>query len=309
MAVGIERMTTEPQQRMPTERMLDWAVAAMGGGARITKIRTLHGDDPPWLLSIEHDGGTTEAVLRGGPPNPRVGPRMIATGAAALGVAERHALRAPRLIAADVQGDVTGAVTTLETLVPGSTTWPSPPSAKRLRAAGAALARVHSVPMAPAEHLPFRPRPIAVDDFAGARRKGRMPTTPLLEEADRLVTAHGLPTGGTVFVHGDVWPGNIIWTDDDVPVLIDWKTAGVGAPSVDLGGLRNQLNIMFGAEAPDLVLDGWQQATGTEARDVAYWDAVAALNTRTELDNEYGIAGATDRRDAFLAAAVANLGT
>ena len=85
-----------------------------------------------------------------------------------------------------------------------------------------------------------------------------------------------------------------------------WKTAGVGAPGVDLGGLRNQLAIMFGSEAPDLVLDGWEQATSSKARDVAYWDAVAALNTRTELDRLDGV-GATDRRDAFLRAALENL--
>jgi aminoglycoside phosphotransferase (APT) family kinase protein len=162
--------------------------------------------------------------------------------------------------------------------------------------------------MAPSDHLPFRPRPIAVDDFAAERRKRRIPTTPLLDEADRLVTAHRPPTAETVFVHGDVWPGNVIWTDDGVAVLIDWKTAGVGAPGVDLGGIRNQLAIMFGPEAPGLVLDGWERATGTKASDVAYWDAVAALNTRTYLDDEYQSPGAADRRDAFLRAALANLG-
>jgi aminoglycoside phosphotransferase (APT) family kinase protein len=291
---------------MPTERMLDWAAAAIGDGATITEVRPLHGDEPPWQLSIEHAVGTTDAVLRGGPPSRRVWPPMIVTGAAALAVAEQHRLGAPRLIAADLEGDATGAVTTLETLVPGSSAWPGPPSAQRLRAAGAALARIHSVAIAPTEHLPFRPRPIAVDDFAAERRKGRMPTTRLLAEADRLVTTHGLPTGDAVFVHGDVWPGNIIWTDDDLAVLIDWKTAGVGAPGVDLGGLRNQVNIMFGPEAPDLVLDGWERATGSKARDVAYWDAVAALNTRTDLDGLEG-PGATDRRDAFLRAALAHL--
>jgi aminoglycoside phosphotransferase (APT) family kinase protein len=233
---------------------------------------------------------------------------MIATGAGALQMAERHGLPAPRLIAADIDGSETGTSTTLETVVPGSTLWqPNPPSAEQLRAVGAVLARVHSVPMAATEHLPFRPRPVAVDHFAGDRRKGRMPTTPLLEEAERVVTAHGLPTGETVFVHGDVWPGNIIWTDDDAAVLIDWKTAGVGSPEVDLGGLRNIVAILFGPEAIDNVVDGWERVSGTKARDIAYWDAVAALNTPTELDARDG-AGATSRRDAFLRAALASLG-
>ena len=299
-------MTTQRRPAVPTERMLGWAAAAIGRNANICNVRALHGDETPWQLSIEHAGGTSEFVLRA-PKDPwQILPSMIATGAAALEVAERHALPAPRLIAADIDGVEAGVTTTLETLVPGSTTWPPPPTAERLRAAGATLARVHSVTMTPREHLPFRPRPIAVDDFAADRRSGRMSTTPLLESADELIATQGLPPGETVFVHGDVWAGNILWAGDDVAALIDWKTAGVGAPGVDLGELRKQVAMTFGPEAPDLVLDGWERTTGTEAKDVAYWDAVAALNTRTELDGLAGV-GATDRRDAFLRAAIAKL--
>ncbi|MGH2728438.1 MAG: phosphotransferase family protein, partial [Actinomycetota bacterium] len=278
----------------------------------------LHGAQGPWRLKIEHRGGTTEAVLRA--PTPRIDASMVATGAAALEVAARHGLPAPRLIDADLQGAVTGVTTTLETLVPGSTAWPAPPSAERLRTAGAVLARLHEVAMAPREHLPFRPRPVAVDDFASDRRNGRMPTTPLLEAADRLITALGSPPRGSVFVHGDLWPGNLIWTGGEIAALIDWKTAGVGAPGVDVGGLRNSVAIMFGLEAPDHVLDGWERASGTKASDIAYWDVVAALNTRTELEARFwsiggapppdGLddVGATDRRDGFLRAALTNVG-
>ena len=284
--------------------MLNWAAAAVSAGARVSEVLPLHGDDAPWLLSIEHEGVTTAAVLRA--PTPSIWPPMIASGAAALEAAERHGLLAPRLIGADLAGAETGTVTTLETVVPGSSVWPAPPSAERLRASGAALAPVHGVAMVPTAHLPFRSRPIAVDDFAAERRTGRMPTTRLLEEADQLITAHGLPPSRTVFVHGDVWPGNIVWTGDETAVLIDWKTAGVGAPGVDLGELRQQVAISFGPEAPELVLDGWERAAGTRADHVAYWDAVAALNTPTELDTRDG-AGATDRRDAFLSAALTSL--
>jgi aminoglycoside phosphotransferase (APT) family kinase protein len=168
---------------------------------------------------------------------------------------------------------------------------------------------VHSIELAASEHLPLRTRPIAVDYFARARRDGRMATTPLLDEADALVREHGLPLPErTVFVHGDVWAGNIIWDDGDTATLIDWKTAGVGAPEVDVCGLRNSVAVMFGPEAPDLVLEGWERERGTKASDIAYWDAKAALNTRTELDAMDG-AGATDRRDAFLRAALQDLGT
>ncbi|WP_406050219.1 phosphotransferase family protein [Kribbella sp. NBC_00889] len=278
-------------------RMLDWAAAAVGSGARIVDVRALHDGQGPWRLSIDHRGRTAGFVLRA--PTPRIDAAMVATAAAALEVAERHRLPAPRLVGADLQGD---APTTLETLVPGTTAWPTP-SVERLRAAGAALARVHTFEMPPSDDLPFRPRPIAVDDFAGDRRCGRMPTTPLLKAADELVTAIDSPPEENVFLHGDVWPGNLIWSGDEVAALIDWKTAGVGSPGVDLCELRKQVAITFGPDAPDHVLDGWQRATGTKANDVAYWDAVAALNTPTELDG-----APTHRRDAFLQDAVIRLG-
>nr|WP_167217841.1 aminoglycoside phosphotransferase family protein [Kribbella shirazensis] len=261
----------------------------------------MHADQGPWRLVVAHR--PDQYVLRA--PTPRVDASMIATGATALQVAEQHGLPAPRLVAADLAGEQAGVPASLETLVPGTTTW-SVGTPASLQAAGAALARLHGVCMRPQEHLPFRPRPIAVDDFATDRRTGRMPTTPLLQEADQVVIAHGLPTEEPVYLHGDVWPGNLVWNNGGVAALIDWKTAGVGASGVDLSELRKQVAITFGPDAPAHVLSGWQQATGRRAEHVAYWDAVAALNTPTTL-TDWGTTNATARRNAFLTQALEHL--
>jgi aminoglycoside phosphotransferase (APT) family kinase protein len=84
--------------------------------------------------------------------------------------------------------------------------------------------------------------------------------------------------------------------------LIDWKTAGVGHPGVDLGELRKQMAIYYGLGAIDDALHGWEMTSGREATDVAYWDVVAALNTRTDLGP------VTGKRDAFLRDALEWLG-
>lgn len=277
-------------------RLLAWAAAAIGHQVR--EIHPLHADQGPWRVVAG-----AEYVLRA--PTPRVGASMIATGAVALQMAEKHGLPAPRLVAADLSGAEAGVPASLETLVAGTTTWPTGTPAS-LRAAGATLARLHGVAMTPQEHLPFRPRPIAVDDFAADRRTGRMSTTSLLKQADDLITAHGLPSETTVYLHGDVWPGNLVWNNNGVAALIDWKTAGVGAPGVDLSELRKQVAITFGPDAPAHVVTGWQQATGRTAVHVAYWDAVAALNTPTNL-SDWGTTDATARRDAFLQRALQQL--
>jgi aminoglycoside phosphotransferase (APT) family kinase protein len=267
----------------------------------ISAVRSLHGGESPWRIDLTaSDGSAFSAVLRF--PSSRIGPDQIATNAAALAVAEKHRLPAPRLLAADLDGRVAGTPASLETVVPGTSTWPAAPSAELLLAAGAAIARVHTVILDPQPRLPFRPRPIAVDDFAQDRRDGRMPTTALLHLADERVRSIKAPDAPVVFVHGDVWPGNTVLVGGAY-ALIDWKTAGVGHPGVDLGELRKQVAICYDDDAPGHVLEGWERASGARAGDVPYWDAVAALNTPTESYSPY----ATLRRDDFLRAAIAQL--
>jgi aminoglycoside phosphotransferase (APT) family kinase protein len=254
-------------------------------------VRSLHGGESPYRIDLTP---TFSVILRC--PSSRITPDQIATNAAALLVAEKNGLPAPRLLAAGPQAS-------LETVVPGTSTWPASPDTELLRSAGAAIAQVHAVTLEPQPDLPFRPRPIAVDDFARDRREGRMPTTPLLRLADERIQAIRPSDGPRVFLHGDVWPGNATLVDGRVHALIDWKTAGVGHPGVDLGELRKQVAILYDDAAPERVLEGWERATGTRARDIPYWDAVAALNTPTDSYSPH----AARRRDDFLRAALAKL--
>jgi aminoglycoside phosphotransferase (APT) family kinase protein len=263
-------------------------------------VRALHESQGPWRLSIDVGGRRELVVLRS--LTPRIDAEMIATGAAALKVAEGHGVPAPRLLAEDVDGSATGVPATLETFVAGRTTWPRTVPVSWFRAAGAALARIHAIPLDPRPDLPLRVRPIATDDFAKDRRQGDMATSPLLRRADERVQDLAHPRGTTVFLHGDVWPGNMAWIGDTSCTLIDWKTAGVGDPGVDIGELRKQIAITYDLKAIDGIVEGWEQATGRSATNVAYWDVVAALNTSADLGSVI-----TERRDAFLRDALGRL--
>ncbi|MEV5897485.1 phosphotransferase family protein [Nonomuraea fuscirosea] len=326
----------------PTEQLRAWLAEQLDSRTTISAVRSLHGGESPWWIDLTTPGGTTcsedhrsgtacseghrsrttcsedhrsrttcSAVLRSDSacsvvlrsPSSRISSDQIATNVAALAVAEKHGLPAPRLLAADLDGRAAGTPASLETVVPGTSAWPDPPSTELLLAAGAALARIHAVALDPTPHLPFRPRPIAVDDFAQDRREGRMPTTALLDLADARVRAIKRPSTPVVFVHGDMWPGNTVVAGSGIRGLIDWKTAGVGDPGVDLGELRKQVAIRYDDDAPGHVLEGWERVSGRRAGDIAYWDAVAALNTPTETYSPH----ATLRRDHFLRAAIARL--
>ena len=233
--------------------------------------------------SSRDPGGSIDSVLRVPVPG-WIGPDMIETGAAALMLAEKLGLSAPRLIAKDLAGETAGEPATLETAMRGSSELPAVVTPGRLAAFGAAIAQVHAHQLEPQPGLPRRVRPIEVDDYAMERRWAAayrsaseedkpqqieafvettgadaaratellvsITTTALLHTADELVRRRGHPAGPTVFVHGDIWGGNTMWDGDTCVGLIDWKTAGVGDPGVDLGELRMQMALEYGADAP-----------------------------------------------------------
>jgi aminoglycoside phosphotransferase (APT) family kinase protein len=304
---------------MPNDQVLRWAAQAIGGSS-VVSAESLssggHRNSGTFRLRVEGaSAGTTDVILKVSVPR-WITKGMVATNARALQLAETYGLSAPRLIAADVDGSTSGTVATLETFMLGSSELPRTASPARLREAGGAIARVHTFKHGIEPDLPHRPRPCAVDDRAAERRRGLMPTTPLLEKADQQVRSHRVQSAESVFLHGDVWAGNMLWDADRCVALIDWKTAGVGDPGVDLGSLRMQMAILYGQDAPAHVLEGWQEQAGRTATAVPYWDAVAALNTPTVMQGWLAFAddgspldasAVTERRDTFLRIALDEL--
>ena len=327
--------------KMPTESVLTWAASAVGAHAKVLAVEGLHDGSSPWRLRIDDGGTNREVILRAAGWIP---PHGIRSAAAALRLAEAFGLAAPRLIAADLDGRVSGAPATLETALPGTSESPRQVSVERLREAGAALAKVHAVRLDPTADLPLKVRPTSADDHAMERRWASLyrashpdekpavllalseltgwPVphvertleatgfSPLLQLADDRVRGVARPMVATVLVHGDVHPGNMRWDGDTCLALIDWKDAGAGDPGIDLSQLRMQMEIQYGPDAAEHVLEGWQVQAGRQAANVAYWDAVAALNTPAVLQGQRTPAqqsAATHRRDQFLRTALDRL--
>lgn len=136
-------------------------------------------------------------------------------------------------------------------------------------------------------------------------------------EAEGVVAERPASVGPVGLVHGDLWHGNVMWVGKAVSGIVDWDAAGVGSSGIDLGSLRCDAEMLFGAGAADLVLEGWEQVAPAVA-EVAYWDVVAALSTPPDLGmwlpnmHEQGrldldVATMTSRREAFLRAALGSL--
>ncbi|MDA1387583.1 MULTISPECIES: phosphotransferase family protein [Glycomyces] len=305
-------MTT---QEGPQADVLRWAAVQLGATAAVVSATGMREGGNPWLLRIDHDGQVIDAVLKTVTPEGVAG---MATEVAALRVANRAGVPAPRILAVDASGEAAGTRAVLETAVPGRSRIPLDASPQRLRGLGAAVAALHSITTRPSPELPRRTRPIPASDFARDRREGRERSTPLLDAADDRVTRLPVPDSAPVLVHGDLWQGNTMWQGDRLTGLLDWDMAGVGHYGIDLSSLRLDAALTFGQGAAGSVLDGWEQRSGIEAADLAYWDAVAALNMPSDMAeflpaiHDQGRPDLTaeelnTRRDAFLRAAIDRL--
>jgi hypothetical protein len=202
---------------LPSEQVLRW-VTGVRGGLRVLSVvnpsRSTHRPSGTFRLRVEGTStGTSDLILKVSVPR-WITDGMVITNARALRLAETHGVAAPRLIAADLDGSASGAVATLETCLSGSSDFPPVVSAARLREAGAAIAKVNAVVLESEADLPRRPGPWDADDRAAARRRGRTATTPLLQEADERVRSHRVGESASVFLHGDVWGGNMLWEDN-----------------------------------------------------------------------------------------------
>lgn len=284
----------------PDALVMSW-MAEVTGATDITVLRGLLDGGSPWLLSA--DG--RELVLRVGQPED-LGP--FATEVAALRLAAQAGLPVPQLLAHD-DGTAASVPVVLTERLPGSSHIPPQPDPSRLQALGAIAARLHAVSLEPSAELPPRDRPIALVDFAKIRREQE--TSSLLKQAEAFITQTPPPGSRTVFVHGDLWHGNTLWTGRTLTGLVDWDCAGAGAPGVDLGSLRCDAAICYGTWAAAHIQRGWEQAAGRTAEDVAYWDVVVALATPPDMGCFHAAISAqgrpdldqatlTERRDTFL---------
>ena len=252
---------------------------------------------------VLHLGDPLDATARG----------HLATHVAALELAERRALAAPRVVAVDPEGTASGQPALIETALPGSSRIPALPESDRLRALGRAAGAIHAIAAQPSPTLPVRLRSLDDIDF-GALHVPES-SAELFTTARGVIAAASTPSERHVFVHGDLWQGNTLWDGSRHCGTIDWDFAGVGPAGVDLGSLRCDVAVMFGQQAADEVLVGWEEMSATRASNVAWWDLVAALSTPPDMAmwlpnfhhqgrEDLDLITVTVRRDAFLFAAL-----
>lgn len=78
-------------------------------------------------------------------------------------------------------------------------------------------------------------------------------------------------------LHGDFWPGNLLWRDGQLIAVIDWEDAELGNPLGDLAISRLDLLWTCGIEAMHEFTRFYQTEAACDLSDLPYWDLAAAL--------------------------------
>jgi aminoglycoside phosphotransferase (APT) family kinase protein len=78
-------------------------------------------------------------------------------------------------------------------------------------------------------------------------------------------------------LHGDYWPGNVLWRSGTLTGVVDWEDASLGDPLYDLAIARLDLLYIFGLEAMTAFTDYYRSSRAIDDIDLPYWDLYAAL--------------------------------
>lgn len=107
--------------------------------------------------------------------------------------------------------------------------------------------------------------------------------SPLTDDQRRIQaamrkTASRIKVNAPALLHGDFWPGNLLWREGDLAAIIDWEDAMIGDPLADLGKSRLELLWALGREAMREYTACYLALNRRlNARPLPYWDLWGAF--------------------------------
>ncbi|HET9958911.1 MAG TPA: phosphotransferase [Polyangiaceae bacterium] len=187
-------------------------------------------------------------------------------------------VRVPRPVALDLEA----AAVVLE-YVPGSPDFVFPANGASLSEMADQLAAIHRLPIDALQFLPRREQTIEQQLSETDRELDRS----LGEATVRTALETWWPrhdTGPQSLLHGDYWPGNLLWNAGELSAVLDWEEAEIGNPLADLAVTRLDLWWAFGADAAGIFTARYAETSHIDPRQLAIWDLCAALRPMSNLE-------------------------
>lgn len=238
------------------------------------------------------DGSTDRAIVRRhGPVDLGRNQSIAADEFRLLEIIRAHGLAAPAPIAVDESCSILPTPYLVIEYVEGEIAADLSSIVGYVDQLAAELVRIHGVQDRP--ELAFLPR---VGSGYGPRPSTL--DTGLSEDRIRDALEAAWPRvrcNAPVLVHGDYWPGNVLWRDGRLAAVIDWEDAAIGDPLVDVGNCRLELLWAAGDRAMDAFTDRYRTQTTVDFKRLPYWDLCAALRPCGRLST-WGLDAPTEAR-------------
>jgi aminoglycoside phosphotransferase (APT) family kinase protein len=244
-------------------------------------------------LEVEQPEGirTKLLVRQHGETDLRHNPHIAADEYKLLRITQGHGLATPRPYVYDESCTILPSPYVVVEFIEGDTEFDPANLSSYLEQAATQLARIHQVSDSP--ELAFLPK----QGRGFGARPERLDLS-LNEDRirDRLESVSTLPhTNALVLLHGDYWPGNLLWRDGRLAAVIDWEDARTGDPLADVGNMRLETLFFFDVDAMDAFTRSYAALTTIDMANLPYWDLCAALRPCSKLSG-FGLDEATEQR-------------
>jgi len=244
-----------------------WSVAG-AVSAEVTGIEVQRRDHRCKLVLRQYGTEMLEAV-----------PSIADTEFRLLKLLSGAGLPVPRPCLADESGTIVQGPCVLMEFIDGDRVHQPADLPSFIRQLGAALAAVHGSGITRAD-VPFlrdAASEVPAEFEAGAETlDGIVPET----DSRNALQACWPPPQVTVPVvlHGDYWPGNVLWRDGRLVGIIDWEEAAFGDPMADLANIRLEIVWHFGPAAMETLTSEYLALRpAAETATLPLWDLRAAL--------------------------------
>lgn len=273
-------------QRIDPRSKLLRAWALKGGvSARIT------------ALEIERaDGQRTKLVVRQhGEADLRRNPRIAADEFQLLRFLRAGELAVPEPCYLDASGEIFSAPSLVIAYVEGETDFAPVDLSDCLLQLATHLSRLHQLDNVQ-QDLSFLPR---LDTGLAEKLNGPQgePDETMNEGRIRAVLEAARPfpqRNASTLLHGDFWPGNVLWKNGQLVALIDWEDAALGDPLADLANSRLEILWAFGSEAMQYFTQQYQNLLALDFTLLPCWDLWAALRPIGPFE-QWGLDETTER--------------
>jgi aminoglycoside phosphotransferase (APT) family kinase protein len=229
------------------------------------------------LLEVARDGQVRKLVVRHhGHANLAANPRAAATEFALLQALRGTGIDVPEPCCIDETGEIYEQPFVVVEYIDGSTDVGAAELSRCANVLAEALCAVHRTDLASLPRLP------TATDVMGRHLAVGSADDPASVEVGRIRAALQRawpPAGinGRVLLHGDFWPGNVLWRDGRLVGIIDWEDAALGDPLADLGNTRLELLWAAGADAMRAFTRRYLELNTLDVSALPLWDLAAAL--------------------------------